>query len=106
MLPTLSQNFVHAKDPQRVTKVAAFRRGHWQALITTTVLERGEYILIIDVIVWQADNERFNMQTLVQIAGCAGRSAQYSNNQVTFYGRKYTRAIQQAITTIIELNHG
>lgn len=39
------------------------------------------------------------MQTLVQIAGRAGRSAQYSNNQVTFYGRKYTRAIQQAITT-------
>ena len=106
ILPTLSQNFVHAKDPQRVAKVAAFRRGHWQALITTTVLERGVSFDDIDVIVWQADNERFNMQTLVQIAGRAGRSAQYSNNQVTFYGRKYTRAIQQAITTIIELNHG
>ena len=104
-LPQLKQTFVHAKDPLRGSKIQAFREGKWQALVTTTVLERGVTFFDIDVIVWQADSLRFNTQTLIQIAGRAGRSAQHSDNQVIFFAEKYTQAINQAICQIRKLNH-
>lgn len=104
-LPQLKQTFVHTNAPLRGSKIQAFREGKWQALVTTTVLERGVTFFDIDVIVWQADLPRFNTQTLIQIASRAGRSAQHSDNQVIFFAEKYTQAINQAISQIRKLNH-
>ena len=103
-LPNLQQTFVHAKDPLRGQKVQAFRDNQWQALVTTTILERGVTFFNIDVMVWQADSRRFNAQTLIQIAGRAGRSAEHSDNQVIFFAKQYTLAIDQAIRQIRRLN--
>ncbi|UQS83305.1 DEAD/DEAH box helicase family protein [Bombilactobacillus thymidiniphilus] len=104
-LPQLEQTFVHSKDPKRQQKVAAFRKGQRQALVTTTVLERGVTFKNIDVIVWQADSQRFDSQSLIQIAGRAGRSSEFSDNKVSFYATTYNKAIDQAIKTIKKLNH-
>ncbi|NVY96824.1 DEAD/DEAH box helicase family protein [Lactobacillus sp. DCY120] len=103
-LPELEQTFVHAQDPQRLEKVERFRAGTGQALVTTTILERGVTFDHIAVLVWAADSQRFSSQTLIQIAGRAGRSAAHSFDPVIFYGANYTLAIAKAIATIRRLN--
>lgn len=103
--PDLQQTYVHAKDAMRQNKVQQFRAGQWQALVTTTVLERGVTFDNIDVLVWQADSKRFTQQALVQIAGRAGRSRSHPDNQVWFFGTHYTTNIAQAIHQIRRLNY-
>ncbi|UQS81699.1 DEAD/DEAH box helicase family protein [Bombilactobacillus folatiphilus] len=105
-LPNFQQTFVHAKDPKRQEKVQAFRKQKWSALVTTTVLERGVTFFDVDVLVWQADSKRFTMQSLIQIAGRAGRSIEHSDNQVWFFGETYNQNIVAAIQQIKRLNHG
>lgn len=104
-IPQLKQTFVHSKDKTRTQKVEQFRQNQWQALVTTTILERGVSFKNVDVLIWNADSKRFDAQTLVQIAGRAGRSKEHFDNQVIFYGEKFTNEIFLAIKQIRKLNH-
>ncbi|WP_461213244.1 helicase-related protein [Lacticaseibacillus sp. GG6-2] len=96
---------VHASDPERADKVAAFRRGDIQLLITTTILERGVTIPKCAVMVLAADARQFDAASLIQMAGRAGRSADSVDDPVWFYARHYTRAMQLALRTIRHINH-
>lgn len=62
---------VHAEDPGRKEKVAAFRKGEIPLLVTTTILERGVTVKNLQVAVLGAEEEIFSESALVQIAGGA-----------------------------------
>lgn len=95
---------VHAGDPNRDEKVAAFRGGHLQVLVTTTILERGVTVPRCHVLVMEADAPVFDAAALVQIAGRAGRDAAFPSGEVWFCSEFRTEAMVQACRQIKEMN--
>lgn len=95
---------VHADDPERHEKVAAFRQGRLKVLVTTTILERGVTISRCHVLVLMADAPVFDAAALVQIAGRAGRDAAFPTGEVWFCSEFRTQAMNQAVRDIKAMN--
>ncbi|MGI9861400.1 helicase-related protein [Moorella naiadis] len=96
----------YAAHPRREEVIAAFRRREFPVLVTTTVMERGVTIPRLNVLVLYADEERiFTASTLVQIAGRAGRSAEYPTGRVWFIARRLSPAMAEAVRQIREFNN-
>lgn len=95
---------VHAEDPDRKEKVMKFRNKDIPILLTTTILERGVTIPNIDVAVIGSEDRIFTESALVQIAGRAGRSAQYPTGDVTFFHYGKTEAMLSARGQIMMMN--
>lgn len=104
LCPQLKFKTVHAADPERLTKVMAMRQQEIQALITTTILERGVTFPGIDLGVIGADDPVFSTSALVQIAGRVGRSAQRPGGQVIFWVGSYCQNVIRAKRQIQQLN--
>lgn len=95
---------VHAEDPQRHDKVKEMRSRSISVLLTTTILERGVTFPDIDVAVIGAEDRIFTEAALVQIAGRAGRSADYPEGDVVFFHYGKTRAMLSARNQIRQMN--
>ncbi|WP_413466632.1 DEAD/DEAH box helicase [Mesobacillus subterraneus] len=95
---------VHAEDPDRNEKVMKFRNKETPILLTTTILERGITIPNIDVAVIGSEDRIFTESALVQIAGRAGRSAEYPTGNVTFFHYGKTEAMLSARGQILMMN--
>lgn len=104
IFPELKTVSVSAKDAQRIEKVAKFRRGELDAILTTTILERGVTFKKIAVIVVDADAEQFSKTSLIQIAGRAGRDKNFPDDEVHFYYQYFSVQVQQACAEIRKLN--
>jgi competence protein ComFA len=102
--PTLNIQTVHAADLERVEKVQMMRNQEVDALITTTILERGVTFPGIDVAVLGADDNVFSMAALVQIAGRVGRSPQRPSGTVLFICQMLNRNIKKARAQIKFMN--
>ncbi|GEA17919.1 helicase-related protein [Moorella sp. E306M] len=96
----------YAAHPRRDAIIAAFRRGEFPVLVATTVMERGITIPRLNVLVLYADEERvFTVNTLIQMAGRAGRSSAYPTGRVWFLARRISPAMAAARRQIQEFNH-
>jgi competence protein ComFA len=95
---------VHAEDPDRKEKVMKFRNKDILILLTTTILERGVTIPNIDVAVIGSEDRIFTESALVQIAGRAGRSAEYPTGDVTLFHYGKTEAMLSARSQILMMN--
>ncbi len=95
---------VHAEDPDRKEKVLKFRNGELRILLTTTILERGVTFPNIDVAVIGSEDRIFTVSALVQIAGRAGRSAEYPTGDVTFFHYGKTESMISARNQIVMMN--
>lgn len=104
-LPEIVMATVYAADEHRLTKVQDFREGRLDALLTTTILERGVTFSDIDVLILAANHRNYTAASLVQIAGRAGRAANFTNGRVVFYSEYYTLKIRRAVKMIQHLNH-
>lgn len=93
---TLGIPYVHSESSNREELIHQFRNQHYEALITTTILERGVTFPSIDVAVIGADHEVFDEAALIQIAGRAGRSADDPDGDVTFFYNVKTKAMVKA----------
>lgn len=102
--PQLNFVDVSSKDKQRLEKVQKFRNKKVQAILTTTILERGVTFKEITVIVLEAQAKEFSKTSLIQIAGRAGRGKDSFDDEVHFYYRYYNRQIQAACQEIAYLN--
>ena len=94
----------HAEDPDRKEKVMKFRNKEIPILLTTTILERGVTVPNIDVAVIGSEDRIFTESALVQIAGRAGRSAEYPTGDVTFFHYGKTEAMLSARSQIVMMN--
>ncbi|MED2015336.1 ATP-dependent helicase ComFA [Bacillus wiedmannii] len=95
---------VHAEDPMRKEKVAAFRKGEIPLLVTTTILERGVTVKNLQVAVLGAEEEIFSESALVQIAGRAGRSFEEPYGEVVYFHCGKTEAMVRAKRHIQSMN--
>ncbi|MFS1514853.1 DEAD/DEAH box helicase [Chengkuizengella sp. SCS-71B] len=95
---------VSSIDKQRELKVQAFRNREIQILVTTTILERGVTVPNSDVYIIDADSSMFDEAALVQMAGRAGRSAQYPDGKVYFFSNEKTKSQVTAMKQIKQMN--
>lgn len=97
--------WVHASHPQRDKTVEAFRQGKIHVLLTTTVMERGLNFPGVQVLVLHAERDDiFDVESLVQIAGRAGRYPSHPTGKVVFWGERITRAMLEAREWILAMN--
>lgn len=96
---------VYSNDPDRKKKVQLMRDNELDFLVTTTILERGVTFPNIDVLVLGAEDRTFTESALVQIAGRAGRSAEFPTGNVTFYHNGWSKDMKRAIRQIKKMNH-
>ncbi|QHS23298.1 DEAD/DEAH box helicase [Virgibacillus sp. MSP4-1] len=95
---------VDAADPDRIDKIEGYRRGEMNALITTTILERGVTFPSIDVAVIDAGHNVFDEAALVQIAGRSGRNAADPDGDVVFFHQGLTKGMKGARKMIAMMN--
>jgi competence protein ComFA len=97
--------YIHASDPGRLQKRTRFFAGEFPILVTTTLMERGITIPRLNIIVLYANWEQiFSEAVLIQIAGRAGRAADYPRGRVCFVAERKSRAMQSARQKIMGLN--
>ncbi|MCG8643549.1 MAG: DEAD/DEAH box helicase family protein, partial [Desulfobacterales bacterium] len=97
--------YTHSKDVERQRKVERFLAGEFPILVTTTILERGVTVPKSNVLVLYADYERiFNYQSLIQMAGRAGRSLYAPDGLVKFVGRRISKEMVKAEKWIKKMN--
>lgn len=96
--------FVHSKCKDRSIKISKFKNGEYDYLVTTAVLERGVTFKDLQVIIYDADNELYNTQTLIQISGRVGRKIDAPEGEVIFLVNKTTEEIKKSIETIKRKN--
>ncbi len=96
---------VSSETEERTELVQGIKNGSIQALIATSVLERGITVNGVSVIVFKADcNSIYTKEVLVQIAGRAGRTTENPEGVVLFVAKKINKDMREAKTEIITLN--
>ena len=97
--------FTHSQDAEREKKVEAFLRGDFPILVTSTIMERGVTVPKANVLILYADAEGiFDSQSLIQMAGRAGRSNWAPDGRVIFVGRRVSREMKKAKEWICQMN--
>ncbi|MDF2534997.1 MAG: helicase [Bacillales bacterium] len=96
--------FVYSSHENRKRIVEEFKEGKLKCLITTTILERGVTIPLVDVAVLGADDEIFNEAALVQIAGRVGRKKEDTSGRVIFFHNGKTNEMLKSIKHIKKMN--
>ncbi|MFS0859509.1 helicase-related protein [Paenibacillus taichungensis] len=104
MFPHIHIEGTSSQDPDRASKVIAFRERTIRLLVTTTILERGVTIPRSDVFILDADNGLFDEASLVQMAGRAGRSMDDPAGRVVFASSRRTRSQVKAVAQIQKMN--
>ncbi|WP_348537070.1 helicase-related protein [Paenibacillus sp. ov031] len=104
MFPQIHIEGTSSQDPDRASKVIAFRERTIRLLVTTTILERGVTIPRSDVFILDADNGLFDEASLVQMAGRAGRSMDDPAGRVVFASSRRTRSQVKAVAQIQKMN--
>lgn len=91
---------VHSKELQRAQNIELFRKGEYQYLVTTSILERGVTVKDLQVIIFEAEHENYNKGTLIQMAGRVGRKIDAPNGEVIFIASYNTSSIKESIDKI------
>lgn len=96
---------ISADTKDRAALIGKIKNRQLDALVSTTVLERGLTIKGANVLVLKADfNLIYSKEVLVQIAGRAGRTADCPTGKVIFVANKINEAMHKAQKEILSLN--
>lgn len=93
-------NLVHSRILNNSEIINDFKKGRYQYLVTTTVLERGVTIKGLQVIIYGADHNIYDSASLIQISGRVGRKKDESDGQVIFIVSKNNEEIKESIRDI------
>lgn len=90
-------NYVSSVRKNRDEIINRFKKGKYDYLVTTSVLERGVTIKNLQVIVYESDRERiYSSSTLIQIAGRAGRKMDAPTGEVIFLASRINKEMEKA----------
>ncbi|HHY18628.1 MAG TPA: DEAD/DEAH box helicase, partial [Firmicutes bacterium] len=104
-LPQWKIKGISSETKERSQLVRYIKCGTIDALVSTSVLERGITVDDVSVLVYNADYEKiYTKEVLVQIAGRAGRTTEHPDGLVIFIAKKVTKAMKDAQKEIISLN--
>lgn len=93
-----------SSDPKRREKVDFLQAHKYDIFVTTSILERGITISRVQVIVLYADHEIYDVRSLVQMSGRAGRTEKFPTGTVIFLAPSQTEAMKSAKRWIQEQN--
>ena len=97
--------YVNSEIENKDEIIRSFKKGELCYLITTSILERGVTVKGLQVIVYHADHILYTKETLIQIAGRAGRNKDEPEGEVVFIGRRESDAIKESIKEIEGTNN-
>ena len=97
-------NAVHSKNKNRNQIVLDFKKGKYDFLITSSILERGITLKNLQVIIYEANDPIFDEPTLIQIAGRVGRKIDAWDGEVIYLASFTTKAMNTSIMKIKESN--
>ncbi len=90
-------NYVSSVRKKRDEIIGNFKKGKYDYLVTTSVLERGVTIKNLQIIVFGSDDERiYSSSTLIQIAGRAGRKMDAPDGEVIFLSSRVNKHMEKA----------
>lgn len=90
------------KESKKIIDI--FKKGGYDVLVTTSILERGITIKSLQVIIYHADNKIFTSEVLEQISGRVGRKKDDPTGEVIFLGDNVTSYMIEAIKSIQKHN--
>lgn len=91
---------VSSKTANITSLIDKLKAHQLDALITTTILERGITIDNVQVIILFGDNQIYQTSTLIQICGRVGRKPNHPTGSITIFSSYKTKAIKQCLETI------
>lgn len=90
-------NYVSSARKGRPDIISDFKKGKYDYLVTTSVLERGVTIKNLQVIVFGSDEDSvYSSSTLIQIAGRAGRKMDAPTGEVIFLAKRKNKSMEAA----------
>lgn len=95
---------IHSKTKDSMMILKKIREGRIDAIVCTTILERGITIRDIQVIVLHAQHHVFDSRTLIQIAGRVGRKADAFDGDVCFLVSNKSKEVDKCISFIKKRN--
>ena len=96
--------FVFSSMENKEEVMKEVRAKKYNVVITTTILERGVTYNNLQVLVYKANEYIFNKETLIQIAGRAGRTFDYPDGDVYFLANSISKEMKEAIKEIKKYN--
>ncbi len=95
---------IHSKIKKRDYILKQIKNYDFKVILSTTVLERGITLKDVQIIVYEANNKVFDVPTLIQISGRAGRKEKYPNGKVYFLSKYRCFKFKKAIKIIKNAN--
>lgn len=95
---------INSKVDNREELLLKLKKINKGVIFSTTVLERGITIKDVQVIVYNADNEMFDKDVLIQISGRVGRDKVYHSGNIFFICKIKNKQIKDAIRTLKKCN--
>ncbi|MBQ9327427.1 MAG: DEAD/DEAH box helicase family protein [Solobacterium sp.] len=95
---------VTSKSPDRDEIIEKFRNQKDGIIVTTTVMERGVTIPGVDVCVFHADHEVFDVASLIQMAGRVGRTFDHPDGDVLFLLEEKSHTADRCRDELMEAN--
>ncbi len=95
---------INSKSKDRDILLNKIRKLNKGVILTTTVLERGITIKDVQVIVYNAEHNLFNKDTLIQISGRVGRNINFYKGDIVFICKSKNKEIKETIKTIKKYN--
>ncbi|MBF6625400.1 DEAD/DEAH box helicase family protein [Aerococcaceae bacterium zg-BR9] len=95
---------VHSQDAQRIEKVQQLRNGELDALITTTILERGVTFKNCQVVIVGAEDAKYSDAALIQMSGRVGRNPQFPTGVLVYAHFGISRKMVLARRNIRSMN--
>lgn len=95
---------ISSKTKNKEEIIEQFHANVYDALVTTTILERGITIRDINIVVMFADHKVFSDASLVQIVGRVGRKKESPFGEGIFLCIKKTKSITRCVDIITEMN--
>ncbi len=91
---------VSSKTSNIHQQIEKLKKHEYDVLVCTTVLERGMTVANVQVLILYGELLLFDKETLIQIAGRAGRKPPYIQGDVLIYAAKKTLAMKACIENI------
>lgn len=95
---------IHSKTENNFMVIEELKNGKLDAIVTTTILERGITIKDVQVIVYHCEHQIFDARTLIQIAGRVGRKPDAYDGHVCFMAAFVSKEMNRCISSIKRLN--
>lgn len=97
-------NYITSSSLNKELIIDKFEQNKINILFTTSILERGVTFENVNVMVFESDDDIFDVSSLTQIAGRVGRSKNYPFGKVYFFFDFINKEIIEVKNTIINRN--